>query len=490
MRRCGWGWMLLMAVVAGVCSADTNRVFNIRDYGAKPWQKSTKAIQAAVDACHAAGGGRVVIPGGNYISGTIFLKSNVQLDFAEKAVLYGSDDLKDYAEVPLATEEPQFSKCLFYGRGVENISITGKDTSVINGRGYFFKHAPERPKLFRIENAKNIRFENITVKNSGSWCLYFGGCDHIRMTRVSVYNKENHNNDGMNYDGCSNVWITDCNLQVEDDAICLKSSIDRTCENINVEGCTVSSYHAAFKIGTASGWTFRDISIRNCRFYDCRYGTIKLLMVDGGAIDNVRISDIELFNCGGPIFLRLGNRGRDYTQSIRQVYSKDVTPEGRPVGSLKNVYIGNLRGRLYGRNDAVECIMFTGIPGHCVENITLENIDLSFSGHGNVAVDGEVPEDEARYPEQSFFGPLNAYGLFIRHAKNVTLKNISLTLRGEDARPAVYLEDVAGCVLNNVHVALGKGVEDAVVVKSAPGLQFKGVKANGKTIRQPRELQP
>lgn len=470
--------------VAGLTGAsESAKVFNIKDYGAKNWAKSTRAIQAAIDAAHKAGGGRVVIPEGKYYSGTIFLKSNIHLEFENHATIYGSDDLKDYAEVPLATEEPHFSKCLFYVRGAENIMITGKDTSVINGRGYFFKHSPERPKLFRIEQSKNIRIENITVKNSGSWCLYFGECDNIRLTRVSLYNKENHNNDGMNYDGCSNVWITDCNLQVEDDAICLKSSVNRTCENINVEGCTVSSYHAAFKIGTASGWTFKDIAVKNCRFYDCRYGAIKLLMVDGGAIDNVHISDIELFNCGGPIFLRLGNRGRDYTKSIKQVYDKDVKPEGRPVGTLKNVYIGNISGRLYGRNDAVEGIMFTGIPGHYIENITLENIDLSFSGHGELATDVVVPEDEARYPEQSFFGPLNSYGLFIRHAKNVTLKNINFSLRGHDSRPAIYLEDVINSRLKDVHVELSDGVKDALITKDVPGLKLKSVKSNGKKVQ-------
>ncbi|WOO40572.1 glycoside hydrolase family 28 protein [Rubellicoccus peritrichatus] len=468
-------------------NAKTEKVFNIIDYGAKPWELSTDEIQAAIDACHEAGEGKVLFPKGNYITGTLFLKSNVHLDFANGATLYGSSELKDYAEVPVATEEPHFSKCLFYVSEAENISITGQDTAVINGRGYFFKHSPERPKLFRIEKSKNIRFEDITVKNSGSWCIYFGECDSIWMTRVSVYNKENHNNDGMNFDGCANVWIKDCNLQVEDDAICLKSSVNRTTENIHIEGCTVSSYHAAFKLGTASGWTFKDITVKNCRFYDCRYGAIKLLMVDGGMIDNIHISDIELFNCGGPIFLRLGNRGRDYTKSIKQIYSEDVSPEGRPVGSLKNVYIGNISGRLFGRNTAVEGIMFTGLPGHRIENVTLENIDLSFSGHGDLDTKGlVVPEDEARYPEQSFFGTLNSYGLFIRHAKDVTLKNINFGLRGHDSRPAIYLEDVVDSRLEDIEFALGHGVKQSIIVKDSPGLQLDDVLANGKEVIIPK----
>lgn len=472
-------WIAVTVMTGLTCAAgevEPKKVFNVLDYGARPGVNnlSTKAIQAAIDACAEQGGGKVLFPKGFFSTGTLFLKSNIHLDFEDGAKLYGSTSLDDYAEVPVATEEPQFSKCLFYADGLENITITGRDTSEINGRGYYYKFSHERPKLFRIENTRNIRIEDITIKNSGSWCVYFGGCDNIRISRVSVYNKENHNNDGMNFDGCSNVWIKDCNLQVEDDAICLKSSIDRTCENINVEGCTVSSYHAALKFGTASAYGFKDVTVKNCRFYDCRYGAIKLLLVDGGYIDNVHISDIELFNCGGPVFLRLGNRGRSYDKSIPQFYGKNARPEGRPVGSLKNVYIGNIKGRLYGRNDAVEGIMFTGIPGHRIENITLENIDLSFSGHGDMDVAGlVVPEDEARYPEQSFFGPLNSYGLFIRHAKNVTLNNVKLTLRGHDSRPAIYLEDVQGGMLNNVNVELGENVETALIQKKVSDVTFR-----------------
>ncbi len=476
-------FIILCMGLAGIVGAEeSQKVFNILDYGAKPGVNNinTKAIQAAIDACHKQGSGKVLFPKGRYSTGTLFLKSNVHLDFEDGAKLYGSTSLADYAEVPVATEEPHFSKCLFYANGLENISITGKDTSEINGRGYYFKFSHHRPKLFRIENSKNIRFENITIKNSGSWCIYFGGCDNINMVRVSVYNKENHNNDGMNYDGCSNVWIKECNLQVEDDAICLKSSINRTCENINVEGCTISSYHAALKFGTASAYGFRNINVKNCRFYDCRYGTIKLLVVDGGYIDNVHISDIDLFNCGGPIFLRLGNRGRSYDKSIPQIYGKDVKPEGRPVGSLKNVYIGNINGRLYGRNDSVEGIMMTGIGGHYIENVTLENIHFSFSGHGNLNVgDVIVPEDEARYPEQSFFGVLPSYAFYLRHVKNFKFKNVTASLRSHDDRAAMYLEDAVNGSFEDVRVDISNGTGYAVDLKNSNNLNMINFTTNG-----------
>ena len=188
-----------------------------------------------------------------------------------------------------------------------------------------------------------------------------------------------------------------------------------------------------------------------------------------------------MYNCGGPIFLRLGNRGRDYTKSIHQVYAKDAKPEGRPVGQLKNITFRNIEGRLMGRHDSTECIMFTGIPGHYIENVTLENIHFSYSGHGNLNInDRIVPEDEARYPEQSFFGPLPVYGMYFRHVKGLKVKNVSLALRGHDNRPAIVLDDVQESSFSKLSFdvqpeAAGKGI----AMENCNGVRFKRVKASG-----------
>jgi len=216
--------LLIISLLLITNTYASEKVFNILDYGAKKshTELSTQAIQKAIDACSANNGGIVLIPKGTYVTGTLFLKSNITFKMDPGTELFGSTDLKDYAEVPIATEEPHFSKCLFYAKGEKNIKILGHPRSEINGRGYYFKHSPERPKLFRIENCENVEFDNAIIKNSGSWCIYFRECNNVNIHHSSVYNKENRNNDGMNFDGCSNVKITDCNLQVEDDAICLK----------------------------------------------------------------------------------------------------------------------------------------------------------------------------------------------------------------------------------------------------------------------------
>ncbi len=463
------------------CAFTHAQDYNILDFGAKKSHKelSTEAIQSAIDEAHKNGGGTVIVPKGTYVTGTLFLKSNVTFKLEANTELFGSSDLKDYADVPIATEEPHFSKCLFYAHGQENIAIVGHARSEINGKGYMFKHSPERPKLFRIEECKNVRFENAIIKNSGSWCMYFRECDEVKIHKTAVYNKENRNNDGMNFDGCSNVRITDCNLQVEDDAICLKSSVDKVTENFYIENCTVSSYWASLKFGTASKTGFRNITVKNCQFFDSRHGAIKLLAVDGAIIENVEISNIKMFNCGGPIFLRLGNRGRDYSKSIKQVYKSDAKPEGRPVGKIRNIVFKNIEGRLTGRLDPpTEGIMFTGLPGHYIENVTMENIHFSYTGFGDLDVKNKVvAEDEARYPEQLFFGTLPSYGMYVRHVKGLKLKNVTLELRGNDNRSAIVLDDVLDSDFENIEFDIFSKTESGITSKNIKNVNFKNVKS-------------
>lgn len=474
--------VVLGVFMAAASTRAEDKTFNIKDFGARPSREvvSTQAIQAAIDAASAARG-TVIVPKGLFLTGTLFLKSHVTLKLESGGSLYGSPRLDDYAEVPVATEEPHFSKCLFYAQGEKNITIIGHPRAEINGQGYFFKFSPERPKLFRIEACQNVRIQDAVIKNSGSWCVYFRECDSVYIHNTRVYNKENHNNDGINFDGCANVRITDCNLQVEDDAICLKSSVDKITENIYIANCTISSYWACVKFGTASKTGFRNVTVRDCQFFDSRHGTVKLLAVDGAILENVEFSNIKMYNCGGPIFLRLGNRGRDYSQSIKQVYAEGAKPEGRPVGKMRNIVFRDIEARVTGSIDPpTSGLMFTGLPGHYIENVTLENIVLSFDGFGHRAVAGrEVPEDEARYPEQLFFGELPSYGLYLRHVKGLTLKNVVIGLRAPDNRQAIVMDDVVDGRFENVKADIKAEAGKAMVANNAKHITFSGLSLSG-----------
>ena len=283
----------------------------------------------------------------------------------------------------------------------------------------------------------------------------------------------NYNNDGLDLDGCEEVLIENCDIITGDDGICLKSS-KNPCRKIVVRDCVVSSNTAALKFGSSSHGGFIDIDVSNCYFYDCPMGAIKLQSVDGGQLENVSISRIVMEEVGNPIFIRLGDRGQKYTKNTKTGSDKgdDLKREGAGVGSIKNIRIGDVVAKvtIEDREKAAAAhykkrridrtpgvtekekakagpIMITGIPGHWVEDVVLENIEISYPGHGTEDHSKrKVPEDIAKYPEQYFFGVLPAWGAYIRHARNVQFKNVVMTLRGDDEREKFVLDDVEGFV--------------------------------------------
>ncbi|WP_182867962.1 glycoside hydrolase family 28 protein [Rhodopirellula sp. JC639] len=459
-------------LIAAAKKTHEAKVLDIRIYGAvgDGVALDTEAVQQAIDACHADGGGVVRVPAGDYCIGTIILKSNITLSLDHGASLLGSQNLDDYPTDGLDDPREGGPHCLIYAKDASNITIEG--LGVIDGRGThlaFPRSSPgsrdsrqrlPRPRLLRMDHCDQLTFSGVTFKRPAFWGLHLVDCKNIHFDAITVrMRNNNYNNDGLDLDGCENVLIKNCDIESGDDAICLKSS-KNPCRNIVVRDCRVASNTAALKFGTSSHGGFIDVRVSNCYFYDCPMGAIKLQLVDGGRLENVDISRIVMENVGNPIFIRLGDRGNSYG-------TRDGKP---PVGTLKNVRISDVVAQvaIEDRGKAAEApykglkvdttpgvtdkekskagpIMITGIPGHPIENVVLENVTISFPGHG-IAADAkrEVPEDLDRYPEQFFFGVLPAWGAYIRHARNIEFKNVNLTLRGTDERQKIVLEDVEG----------------------------------------------
>ena len=461
-------------LIAGVLLASTfayagseSKIFNIKNYGAvgDGVAMDTVAVQKAIDTCSETGGGVVWIPAGRYVIGTVQVKSNVTLSLDHGAELLGSQDMKDYPIDKLRPAREGNSECLLYAEDATNIRIEG--LGVIDGRGsreFFPRRAgpggkDNRPRLIRFENCKNLTFSGVTYKRSAFWGLHLIDCKDIHFNGITVRMRNNNsNNDGMDLDGCENVLIENCDIDSGDDAICLKSS-KNPCRNIVVRNCRVASSTAALKFGTSSRGGFIDVNVSNCYFYNSPMGAIKLQLVDGGRLENVDISRIVMDEVGCPIFIRLGNRGTSFTGKSPSSRGADAKPQGVPVGTLKNIRISDVvakvvienRDKTPGFTDKEKAkagpIMITGIPGHCIENVVLENIDISFPGHGTEEeAKRVVPEDIARYPEQFFFGVLPSWGAYIRHARNVEFKNVNLTTRSPDQREKIVLVDVEGFV--------------------------------------------
>ena len=453
--------LLPVFVIAGMSSwagagLAKPKSFNIKDYGAIGDGKAleTKAIQTTIDACHAAGGGTVWIPAGDYVIGTIHLKSHITLSLDYGASLLGSLDWEDYPTDNLRRAREGQEECLLYAEDATDIRLEG--LGVIDGRGTpetFPKRRPgirgdRRPRLLRFEGCKNLTFSGLTFTRTAFWGLHLVDCKNIHITAVKIrFLNQGPNNDGIDLDGCEDVLIENSDIQSGDDAICLKSSLN-PCRNIVIRNCRVCSHTAPLKFGSSGHGGFINVSVTNCYFYDSPMGAMKLALVDGGRLENIEISRLVMENVGCPIFIRLGNRGSTFGKGGKA-----------PMGSLKNIRISDVMAKVtlqdrdksgdYSDTEKAKAgpIMISGIPGHPVEDISLENVKISFAAYGSEEdAKRVVSEDENRYPEQFFFGVLPAWGAFVRHAKNVEFKNVELTLRGDDARQKIVVDDVEGFV--------------------------------------------
>ena len=469
----------LLAGFSASAKGEAPQQFNVLEFGATGDGSTldTVALQKAIDACSEVGG-VIRIPAGRYVIGTVEMKSNVTLSLDHGAELLGSQKLEDYPVDKIRPAREGFSECLFYAADATNIRFEG--LGVIDGRGSA-DHFPRgsksggrktRPRLFRFENCENLTFSGLTYKNPAFWGIHLIDCRKVHFTGVKVrMRNNNYNNDGLDLDGCEDVLIENCDIDAGDDGICLKSS-KNPCRNIVVRDCVVSSNTAALKFGSSSSGGFINVDVSNCYFHNSPMGGIKLQLVDGGLMENISISRITMEEVGSPIFIRLGDRGHNFTKNTKTGTNQgeEARTKEIPVGKIRNIRISDVVAKvtIEDREKATEAhyrklqnnqapgvtdkerakagpIMITGIPGHFVEDVVLENIEISYTGLGSAAdAKREVPEDIARYPEQYFFGVLPAWGAYIRHAKNIRFKNVRMTTRAEDLREEVKLVDVEG----------------------------------------------
>lgn len=451
--------ILLISVCCNVYAKKTE--WNVFDFGAlgNGITLDTQAIQTAIDECHKAGGGKVCLSNGCFLSGTLYMKDNVELHIETGAKLLGSRHAKDYESIPssensITAQSYNSGKALIYGENLTDIAITGN--GIIDGNGdKLILEQKTRAHLLHFKSCNYVKVKDITLRNGSWWIQKYHLCNHVLINGVTVYSKENQNMNrpryadtpGRNTDGCNivdskNVQISDCNIFSGDDGIVFKSfSQTESCNNITVNNCIISTNASGIKIGTETAGAFHDILINNCIVYDTRLGGIELMAVDGAKVERVTVSNISMNNVqGAAIFIRLANRARKYDNQT-----------DAPLGLLKNILISNVTGTSIGRYGC----SLTGIPQAQLENIALDNINLTFTGgSGPLYFEGypdkpvkeltinNVPEQEKEYPRCDIFGKLPAYGFYIRHAKNIKLKDVRLAFEKEEKRPAIIADDV------------------------------------------------
>ncbi|MDB5228815.1 MAG: hypothetical protein JWN78_3008 [Bacteroidota bacterium] len=428
-------------------SAHAAVVLNITDFGATPGAGTlqTVYIQAAVDSAERAGGGTVIIPQGLFLSGTIFLKDNVMLEIAKNGILLGAASTSVYPNVIPAVRSytdryPQRS--LIYAEGKKNIGIRGEGTLDGNGLSLdFLLNSHDKPLGVRFISCTHVLYEGITMKNSGFWMMHNLNCDTLTIRNLKIINHNFGNGDGIDIDGSRHVLVENCTADCNDDPMVIKTTNLGTAEDIEIRNCTFSTYSRAIKIGTETYGPVRKVYIHDCTVKQSTAGPlgslvpgdcgIQLSIVDGGAMEDVTVENINIKGVQTPIFIRLGDRGDPFE-----------TGGPRPaMGSLHHVIMRNITAETSG--DIASSI--TGIPGFPVRDITLQNIALTVpGGKGPVPAGDTVPENINGKPGFDMFGNyLPAYGLFIRHADSVVLQNVCITTTHPDQRPEIYWEDTA-----------------------------------------------
>ena len=417
----------------------------------------TAAIQAAVDSAAARGGGTVVIPPGRFLTGTVVVRSRVTLHLSPGATLLGSTDIADYPPHPFPARDLDLGGyqvwALLYAEGAEQIAVEGG--GVIDGQGWAYPKVPienseraihPRPRMIFFKNCRDVRLQDATLRESGMWTVHLALCDAVRVSGLRVESSFFINQDGIVLDSCRDATVERCSVSTVDDAVVLKSSFPRACSDIRVSGCDLQSFCAGLKLGTQSLGGFHDIDVRDCTFHDCRLGGLKFQTVDGGDLERVAVENVTMRNVAAPLSFRRGDRGFDYG-------FRDVA-RPRPVGRLRGVSIRGLRATVTpgAAFRTGQTMSIAGLPGFPVEDVTLEDLAITFPGGGTPADAARpgIPELANAYPEHTMFGVLPAYGLWMRHAARITLRDVHLDLAAPDARPALVSDDVAGLELTGV----------------------------------------
>jgi pectate lyase len=488
--------IFVVVTIAELCLFCKPKEYNISSYGAvgDGIVNNAVQIQSAIDDAYAGGGGKVIIPPGNFATGVIFLKSNVELYLSAGARLLGSPFRKDY-DNPVAL-------AIVVAKDAKNISVTG--TGVIDGQApelmknlfvslqdgsiidntWQFKRPDEkiRPMLIKFIGCSNVTIKDVSLKNSAGWTQDYKECSGLIIDNIKVENTAYWNNDGLDVTDCKNVKITNCFVNSADDGICLKSENRKLCcDSVYIADCTIRSSASAFKLGTASWGGFKNIKVRNLTIYDTYRSAVAIECVDGGKTENIDIENINCRNIGNAIFIKLGQRNVDSTagvlKNIRIANLKAEVPlrkpdlgypfEG-PPDYLRYRYKNSFKERPLLGYPFIGQPMFpynlipssiTGIPGEYVKNITLENIEIIFGGAADkkvayIPLDSlkKVPEMKDDYPEFSMFGELPAWGIYVRHADGIIFKNVKMSFKEDDFRPAMVFDDARNIKLEAVHI--------------------------------------
>jgi len=368
--------------------------YDIADFGAVADGKTlcTAAIQAAIDACHAAGGGTVEVPAGTFKTGTIWLKSHVELHFCHGATLLASEDLDDYnAEDAYAQNyrcdaEEWCGKHLIVAHEAEDVAITGHGR--IDGNGHLFYCEPVKKWTFlwadglalakdkqRLRpgqvivfvECRHVRVQDIHIQNTTCWNILFHGCEFVQVRGVKIQNPSTFaNTDGIDIDTCRFVTVSDCIIDTADDAFAIRGAGHRlknppeACEHVTITNCVLGSSSGAFRFGVGNS-PIRHVRVSNITVKRCATAFIFTDNYSASLGMYTPISDVIMQNISVAETQRAMKFAATEKGEIRDVVLENVTcralagsyvkaPEGNHI---HNVRLENFRLEMldFGRMD-------------------------------------------------------------------------------------------------------------------------------------------
>ena len=286
------------------------------------------------------------------------------------------------------------------------------------------------------------------MRNSASWNETYDQCTNLIVDSVTVDNTTYWNQDGVDIVDCENVVVGNSYFDAADDGICLKShDATKACKNILIINNKIRTSANGIKFGTASRGGFENVRIINNIVFDTYRSAIALEAVDGGYIRNIEIDSLQSINTGNLIFLRTGERVAGKISVLEKISIKNVTadiPANKPDAGYG--YEGPEEDQPRNISPA---IIISGIPGSIISDVSISNIKFTHAGGGNphyAKVElknlDSIPELPAQYPEFSMFKELPAWGIFIKHASNIQMKNITMKSVRKDFRYPIVLDDV------------------------------------------------
>ena len=470
--------------------------FNVKERGARGdgATMDTKAINKVIEDVAVAGGGTVYFPPGNYLCGSVRLKSNICLYLDQGAVLIAASDTTEFDQPEKSVNDTyqdyghsHWHNSFIWGENLHDVSIIG--TGMIWGKGLVRsggKGNGKPNKAIALLLCRNVVIKDVTINHGGWFAILATGVDNLTIDNLKV----DTNRDGFDIDCCKNVRVSNCTINSPyDDGICLKSSFGlgyaKATENVTVTNCQVSGYDEGtlldgtfkrnkkygdsinngptgrIKFGTESNGGFKNITITNCIFDYCR--GLALETVDGALLEDVTISNITMRDIqNAPIFIRLGARMRG--------------PDSISIGQCRRIIINNL---IAWNVDWKYGSIISGLPGHDIEDLQLSNIRIYYNGGGAAdSISRIVPEYEKDYPEPFRWKTMPSYGFFFRHVKNLKLHDVQISFMKDDFRPPFILDDVKGAILYDIQAQRSAAAPNLLLrnVQDIDIQKMKGVK--------------